>query len=166
MQVSIRVTPGSPGVVNIGLVAFEFGSVVDPHEMLQDEPRFRQWELSPESADRVTKELHTALMDKHRGLLGRRGSVWIAAGQLGLLESHLTWIAPWDEKQVMCPATLLWIAKRVPEADYRVPALAGLAAGNALHEAVQQAVLLQGAFRALRLNRDFKSPRVLCPPTM
>jgi hypothetical protein len=44
----------------------------------------------------------------------------------------------------------------------------GLAEGNALHEAVQQAVLLQGAFRALSLNKDFrsKSPKVLCPPTM
>lgn len=169
MQVSLRVTHGpTPEVWNLGLVAFEFSGVRDPHEMLQDEPRFRQWEVAPENRDRIAGELRTALMDSHRGLLNRRGALWAIDSQLAPLRVLTGWQEPWEAKQVMCPSTLLWAARRVPAVHFRVPAISGLTVGNALHEAVQQAVLLQGAFRALTLNKDVrsKSPKVLLPPTM
>lgn len=167
MQVSVRRTPGpTPEDSTLSIVAFEFGVVRDPHEFLQDEARHRTWSVGPESQERVAQELRVALMDQHRGLLGRRGNLWVGDHDAAMLRTLLRWDAPWEEKQVMSPATLLWTARRVPEAHFRVPAIPGLVAGNALHEAVQQAVLLQGAFRALSLNKDFRSPKVLCPPTM
>lgn len=158
MQVSVRRTQGpTPEDSVLALVAFEFGVVRDPHEFLQDEARFRTWEVGPESKDRVARELRVALMDKHRGLLGRRGNLWISTHDESMLRVLLNWDLPWEEKQVMCPSTLVWAARRVPSVNYRVPALVGLTAGNALHEAVQQAVLLQGAFRAFELNKDFRA---------
>lgn len=158
MQVSVRRTPGpTPEDSTLALVAFEFGVVRDPHEFLQDEARTRVWDVTAESRVQVTRELGVALMDKHRGLLGRRGNLWINAHDIAMLRVLMDWEAPWEDKQVMCPTTLLWAAKRVPEVHFRVPAVAGVTAGNALHEAVQQAVLLQGAFRALSLNKDFRT---------
>lgn len=158
MQVSVRRVRGpTPEDSTLALVAFEFGVVRDPHEFLQDEARTRVWDVSHENKDVVAKELRTALMDKHRGLLGRRGNLWVNAHDLAMLRVLLSFDEPWEEKQVMCPGTLLWTAKRVPEVHFRVPTVSGITAGVALHEAVQQAVLLQGAFRALSLNKDFRT---------
>lgn len=164
MQVSLVIKAAGPGVLHLGLVAFEFGVVLDPHEVLQDVGRFRSWELSVGQTDlRVAAELHTALMDRHRGLLGRRGYLWASGDQLRLLETGRGRPVPWTSAQVRCPATLVWAAKRVPSVHYRVPASNSLTPASALHAAVQQAVLLQGAFRALDLNKDFKSPKSPVP---
>lgn len=163
MHVSIRIKSAGPEVLRLGLVAFEFGKVLDPHEALQDTKSCRQWEITPENVDRVSKEIGVTLMDRHRGLLGRRSMVWADDRQLALLRERLGWITPWEADQVRDPTTLVWVAKRVPSVHYRVPAAASLSAGSVLHEAVQQTVLLQGAFRALDLHN---SPAVLCPPTM
>jgi hypothetical protein len=161
MQVSIRITRGATlDVWNIGLVAFEFGVVKDPHELLQDEPRFRQWEYAVESADRVLRELRTSLMDAHRGLLGRRGNLWganLQLAQLARMHRNAVMPIPWEVKQELCPTTLLWAARRIPPGTFRVPAAVGLEEGNALHEAIQQAVLLQAASRSLSLNKDFRT---------
>lgn len=158
MQVSVRRAQGpTPEDSVLALVAFEFGVVRDPHEFLQDESRHRIWDVGPENKDRVAQELRVALMDKHRGLLGRRGSLWVSTHDESMLRVLLNWDLPWVEKQVMCPSTLLWTARRVPAVNFRVPAFSELNPGNALHDAVQQAVLLQGAFRALELNKDFRT---------
>lgn len=160
MQVSVRWPKGPMADSEIALVAFEFGVVRDPHEFLQDEARVRVWSVAPENLVRVVQDLHTALMDKHRGLLGRRGNLWISPIDLFHLRALFEGCdqpLSWEAKQIMDPATLLWAAKRVPEVHFRVPAIAGITAGNALHEAVQQAVLLQGAFRAMSLNKDFRT---------
>jgi hypothetical protein len=158
MQVSVRRTPGAtPEDSTLALVAFEFGVVRDPHEFLQDEARTRTWDVTHANMAEVAKDLRVALMDKHRGLLGRRGNLWVSDHDAALLRVLLAFDPPWEPKQVMCPTTLLWVAKRVPEVHFRVPAISGLVAGNALHEAVQQAVILQGAFRALSLNKDFRT---------
>jgi hypothetical protein len=169
MQVSVRRVKGAtPDDSTLAIVAFEFGVVREPHEFLQDEARIRAWDVGPETKDRVVSELRIALMDKHRGLLGRRGNLWVDEHDAAMLRVLTGWETPWETKQVMDPATLLWAARRVPAANFRVPAATGLSPDNALHQAIQQAVLLQGAFRALSLNKDFrsKSPRLLCPPTM
>jgi hypothetical protein len=162
MQVSVRWPKGPIEDFDneIALVAFEFGVVRDPHEFLQDEARTRVWTITRDNSPQVVRDMQTALMDKHRGLLGRRGNLWISPVDLFILRNLFVGVAtppPWESKQVMDPATLLWTAKRVPEVHYRVPAISGITAGNALHEAVQQAVLLQGAFRALSLNKDFRT---------
>jgi hypothetical protein len=167
MQVSVRRAAGAtPEDSTLAIVAFEFGVVRDPHEFLQDEARTRVWEVSHANKEVVARELRVSLMDKHRGLLGRRGNLWMSAHDHALLRVLTGFDPPWEEKQVMCPSTMLWIAKRVPAIHFRVPAATSLAAtpGNALHEAVMQATLLQAAFRAFELNKDFraairKSPR-------
>jgi hypothetical protein len=158
MQVSIRRTPGTtPEESTLAVVAFEFGSVKDPHELLQDEARWRVWRVPYPHDNRTARELAGALMDKHRGFLGRRGCLWVNDHDLSMLRVLTTpnVAIPWEESQVMCPATLLWAARRVPQAHFRAPAPQGLEPGNALHDAVQQAVLLQAAFRALSLHKDF-----------
>lgn len=158
MQVSVRRTAGAtPEESTLALVAFEFGVVRDPHEFLQDEARTRVWQVNAENKAAVARELRVALMDKHRGLLGRRGNLWVSAHDHAMLRALTDWEPPWEERQVMCPTTMLWIAKRVPEVHYRVPAAPGLSSGDALHQAVQQATLLQGAFRAFSLNKDFRA---------
>lgn len=158
MQVSVRRIKGAtPEESTLAIVAFEFGTVRHPHEFLQDEPRFRVWNVDRENSERVAQELRAALMDKHRGLLGRRGNLWVNAHDHAILRVLTGFDPPWDEKQVMDPATLLWTAKRVPEVHFRVPAVSGITAGDALHEAVQQAVILQAAFRAMSLNKDFRT---------
>lgn len=164
MQVSIRITYPAPEEIHIGLVAFEFGAVKDPHELLQDETKIRTWELTHSNMGQIDRELGVALMDPHRGLLGKRGYVWAERDQLTGLESGTGRPTPWTEAQIMSPSTLLWLAKRVPRAYFRAPAPVSLTPGNALHDAVQQTVLLQAAFRALSLNKDFKSRKVGTPP--
>lgn len=160
MQVSIYVERGEP-IISVGFVAFEFGSIRDPHEFLQDEARCKNWVLGPNTYEAVCD----ILMDKHRGLLNRRGFLWASPEDLRTLRG----LGPpaWDPKQELDPATLIWAARRVPSANFRVPPVLGLDPKNSLHSAIQQAVLLQGALRALCLHRDyFKSPKVLLPPTM
>ncbi len=156
MQVSLVVKTGAPGVLHLGLIAFEFGLVLDPHEMLQDEARHRswKWDYHRETSDRVETELAVALVDRHRGLLGRRGYLWADNSQLELLDSGRGHPVPWTPKQVMNPSTLVWAARRVPSVHYRVPMTVSLSPDSVLHDAVQQAVLLQGAFRALDLNKS------------
>lgn len=148
MQVSVRRSGGA-----IALVAFEFGVVRAPHELLQDVSRVRVWRTNDRGA--LAKELRVALMDKHRGLLGRRGNLWSDPFTYehlrGLFEEDS---APWERKQELDPGTVLWLARRAPPARFRVPSFPGLNPGEPLHDAVQQAVLIQGAFRALSLKRD------------
>lgn len=155
MQVSIRAIPTSDFTFSIGLVAFEFGSVRDPHEILQDPQRFRVWHVATETRENIADELRFALVDPHRGMLGRRGSLWMpddTHAALSMLYPHRA--LPWSRQQEMDPATLLWAARRVPKVNFRVPLAPGLQVGNVLHEVVQQTVLLQAAFRALALNKS------------
>lgn len=159
MQVSLRIGE-IDGVRTAAFVGFEFGTVKDPHELLQDETRIR---LVPTHLWAPTEldDLVAAMLDPHRGLLGRRGNLWIDPPTRAMLAHKF---ADWKGErawfdQILDPASMLWVARRIPDHHFRVPALVGLTDGHPLHDAVQQSVLLQAAGRALKLHRDFNTRR-------
>lgn len=94
--------------------------------------------------------------------LGKRGGVWAKppSFDLRILRGHYQIYGepdlalPWSGAQEYDLRTLLWGAKKVQGAHFRVPDMsgAGLTAHFALHDAVRQAVVAQAAFRALGLH--------------
>lgn len=58
---------------------------------------------------------------------------------------------PWSWSQEACLRTLGWIADRVPRNKFKLPDVTsqGLVAHFGLHDAIEQTILAQGAYRAL-----------------
>lgn len=105
--------------------------------------------------------------------LGKRGGVWAKppSFDLRILRGH--YLArevdlPWSGAQEYDLRSLLWAAKKVHAAHFRVPDMSsvGLVAHFALHDAVRQAVVAQAAFRALGLHLADVTPTTSAtPPT-
>lgn len=88
--------------------------------------------------------------------LGKRGKMWAKPPQydLRLLRDafDLAGIpAPWHYSQEHDVRTLLYVARHVPLTAFKAPDVSGakLLAHYALHDAVEQAVICQAAFRSL-----------------
>lgn len=58
---------------------------------------------------------------------------------------------PWSWSQEACLRTLSWVADRVPRNKFRLPDVSsqGLVEHFGLHDAIEQTILAQGAYRAL-----------------
>lgn len=89
--------------------------------------------------------------------LGKRGCMWAKPPQFDLrilrgnFDAETTIKTPWQFSQEKDLGTLLWAARKVPRVNFRVPEMAGagLVKHYALHDAVQQAVVAQAAYRSL-----------------
>jgi hypothetical protein len=89
--------------------------------------------------------------------LGKRGCMWAKPPQFDLrilrgnFDCETTIAAPWHFSQEKDLGTLLWAARKVPRVNFRVPDMAGagFVKHYALHDAVQQAVVAQAAYRSL-----------------
>lgn len=89
--------------------------------------------------------------------LGKRGCMWAKPPQFDLrilrgnYNAESVYDAPWHYSQEKDLTTLLWMARKVPRVNFRVPDMsgAGLVKHYALHDAVQQAIVAQAAYRSL-----------------
>lgn len=88
--------------------------------------------------------------------LGKRGFMWAKPPSMDLRiirgayrEAKLE--KPWRNGQEKDLTTLIWAARKVPRTNFKVPVMAGagLIPHYALHDAVEQAVVAQAAFRSL-----------------
>jgi hypothetical protein len=88
--------------------------------------------------------------------LGKRGFVWAKPPSMDLRilrgayrEAKIE--KPWRNGQEKDLTTLIWAARKVPKTNFKIPSLAGagLVPHYALHDAVEQAVVAQAAFRSL-----------------
>jgi hypothetical protein len=91
--------------------------------------------------------------------LGKRGKMWalppqfdhrIVRGNYGMIGEKV----PWHYSQEHDLRTLLWLATKLPQANFKAPSMEGkgLIPHFALHDAAKQAVLAQAAYRALTLT--------------
>lgn len=145
-----------------------FDAVIEPYMGSRSQSNVNFWAL-PELAEvRARQQLQPrvpidAALDRFASFVGRwlgkRGSIWakpvtfdlrILRGAYRETEKKTPW--QWDQEQEL--RTLLWAAKKVPRANFRVPDMqtAGFLKHYALHDAVMQAVTAQAAFRALSLT--------------
>jgi hypothetical protein len=89
--------------------------------------------------------------------LGKRGCMWAKPPQFDLrvLRGNYGWEGftptPWHFSQEKDLGSLVWAARKVPRVNFKVPDMggAGLIKHYALHDAVEQAVVAQAAFRSL-----------------
>lgn len=156
MQISLRATTDGVAILGFDLD----GRVHEAIELLAPEQRRYTW---PPAADgiQLRYELFDAMHDPHRGLLGRRGSVWADESSFRFLWEWLHVGAmplslPWEPRQKRDPLTLIAMAELVGKDSFRVPDTSGcgLVPNNPLHQAVEQAMLIQAAYRSLRLHRQ------------
>jgi hypothetical protein len=93
--------------------------------------------------------------------LGKRGKMWALPPQfdLRIIRGNYAWAAshvpvPWHYSQEHDLRTLLWLATKLPQANFKAPSMEGkgLIPHFALHDAAKQAVLAQAAYRALTLT--------------
>ncbi len=91
--------------------------------------------------------------------LGKRGYIWAKPVHFDVpllrgayTRSHLE--PAWHPKNELDLRTMLWLAKKMPRANFLVPDIAdqGLTKHFALHDAVVQAICAQAAFNALTIS--------------
>jgi hypothetical protein len=155
MQVSLRAS-----MEGVAVVGFELdGRVSEAMELLAPEQRHYSWAAGV-WRNELWDQLNPAMHDPHRGLLGRRGAVWMDFHSAAWMRSILitengALPPPWTVTHLRDPLTLVQMASTVEKDIFRVPdtSAAGLDPASPLHQAVEQAMLVQAAFRALRLHR-------------
>ncbi len=135
---------------NIGAVAFDFDTILEPHEMLQRES------LCCTSA---TKGRGGSIDWMFRSL-GRHDKIWVRAGEprARAEKSILCWFGADESERIFLVDSLVWMAQHVVQSDFRVPDIrnSGLTRENPLHASAIDASLLQAAFRALtRFRRNY-----------
>lgn len=96
-----------------------------------------------------------------KSYLGNRANVWAKPPSFDLqILRELYWRVapeseedpcPWRWNQEGCLRTTTWLADRVPRKKFRLPdtSATGIVRHYALHDAVSQVILAQGAYRAL-----------------
>ena len=91
--------------------------------------------------------------------LGKRGKMWALPPQFDLRIIRGSYDmfkqkVPWHYSQEHDLRTLLWLATKLPQANFRAPDMEGkgLIKHYALHDAARQATLAQAAYRALTLT--------------
>lgn len=141
---------------------------VEDYQGSRDESNVKFWN-APEQAeakrgiDLATKIPLTTALDEIsafvNSFLGKRANVWAypPAFDLRVLRAAYKRVGrecPWHWRQEACLRTLVWTADRVPRNKFKVPDISsqGLVPHNALHDAVEQTLIAQGAYRALLLQ--------------